>query len=304
MIITIGVNSGGIIGDDLEYFDLYSNDDEVPFQEDVTKSELLNGLQVIAPNGTTQIKIKSKDSPCDVSIILEVDTTPPTTTTSTTTTSTTTTTLPPTTNTTTSTTTLPPTTTTTTTSTTTLPPTTTTSTTSTTTEFVPNCQCYELYRTEPAPGDPFLGLTTFQYISCDTGQLSTINIGDEFGLPSGTSICAQIGTVTRVGGDPGFIQESTENCCGEGGSVLIPSSISSVSTPELNCGSTLNTPVWILTSNQFGYVSEGDIVYEDPQGISVFIGSGLYYTILVGDGSECTAIIDQFGVVSGPIAFC
>lgn len=73
MIIRIGVNSGGIIGDDLEFFDLYSNDDITPFKEDVTKSDLLDGLRVIAPNGTTQVIIKAKDSLCgDIMITIPV----------------------------------------------------------------------------------------------------------------------------------------------------------------------------------------------------------------------------------------
>ena len=90
MIIRIGVYNGGI-GEDLEYFDLYSNNDITPFKEDVTKSELLDGLQVIAPNGTTQVIIKAKGFPCGDNIVITIPVViAPTTTTSTTTTSTTT----------------------------------------------------------------------------------------------------------------------------------------------------------------------------------------------------------------------
>lgn len=103
--IIIGIQNMG--SDTGPTFDLYSDlDDQVPFEIDVSKVDLLVGYTTTAPTGSTIIRVKSKGE-CETYIdipILEPTTTttttlPPETTTTTTTTSTTTTTtsttLPP-----------------------------------------------------------------------------------------------------------------------------------------------------------------------------------------------------------------
>jgi hypothetical protein len=73
------------------------------------------------------------------------------------------------------------------------------------------CLCYTLTNDPPAPPEPALGATTFQYRQCDGGSIQFITVFD--GSP--VNVCARVGTVVRNSGDPGSISESEFDCCVE-----------------------------------------------------------------------------------------
>jgi hypothetical protein len=81
--------------------------------------------------------------------------------------------------------------------------------------------------------------------------------------------------------------------------VIEPASISSTSNSVNGCGEALDSICWIGTSN-FGILSPGDIVYDDPSGVTTIVGTGQYYHIkLTAYPNYYSARVDNVGEI-GP----
>lgn len=85
---------------------------------------------------------------------------------------------------------------------------------------------------------------------------------------------------------------------------LVPATISSVSDAFNGCGEELDLPCWIYTSTA-PIPYPGDLVYTDPMGGGLLVGTGQYYHLqFIGDPISYSTPVDNVGAISGLSTAC